>query len=129
MLTVDYYGQQLVPVSPETLFSLLLSGEELATLLGRTIVLQPWEFGRLSIEDEEIQGEFRLIDPPNTIQARLVRKNAPDTGVEWRVQAVEGGCLLELRQRGLLGEEGGYWVAWWEDHYLPAIRYWAALRA
>lgn len=116
------------PVCPERLFDELLDGEKHSALTGGLARISARNGEAFSAWDGYISGRNMELDRPNRIvqawRTTDFPEDAPDSCVEWRLAAADGGTDLTLVHTNLPDSSAAdYRQGWMEFYFTPMQEY------
>ncbi len=115
-----------VPADPQTLFDAFLDAAAHAAMTGSEAT--NGEDGRFSAWGGYITGRTVETHPPHRIVQRWrtsqFPEHAPDSSLEIRFTAVDGGTELAFVHSNIPAGQGASYEQGWVDHYLEPMRAW-----
>jgi len=115
-----------VPADPQTLFDAFLDAAAHAAMTGSGATSE--EDGRFSAWGGYITGRTIETDAPHRIvqqwRTSQFPENAPDSRLEIRFSAVDGGSEVTFAHSNIPAGQGVSYEQGWVDHYLEPMRAW-----
>lgn len=115
----------VVPVSPSDLFEAWLNGEAHADMTGAEASSDPRVGGRFTAWGGYIEGTTLELEPPRRIvqawRTSAFPADAPDSRLEMRFEAAEGGTRLTFVHTHIPDGQGADYQQGWVDHYLTPM--------
>lgn len=116
------------PIPPERLYNAWLDGDGHGDMTGAGASSDPKVGGRFTAWDGYISGtHMGLVPHHRIVQAWRTLEfddGAPDSRLEVRIDAVQGGSRITLLHTELPTGQGPSYRQGWKDHYFAPMRAW-----
>jgi uncharacterized protein YndB with AHSA1/START domain len=118
----------LLSASPEQLYRAWLDGEQHGAFTGAKAEVDARVGGKFTAWDGYLWGHTLELEPDKRIvqswRTAEFAEDAPDSQIEVRFEAVEGGTKLALRHTGLQPGDGEkYEQGWQASYFAPMLEY------
>jgi activator of HSP90 ATPase len=118
----------VLPAAPEQIYRAWLSSQAHSDFTGSPAEIDPRLGGQISAWDGYIQGTILALEPFRRIlqawRTSDFPEGAPDSMLELRLEAVEGGTQLTLIQMEIPDGQGeDYRQGWTEYYFQPMLDY------
>jgi activator of HSP90 ATPase len=125
-MTESIEVSEVFPVAQRELYLAWLDGKKHTAFTGGEAVIDATVGGRFTAWDGYIEGRIEQLEPPERVlqswRTTDFPSGSPDSVLEIRIEAVEGGSKLTLLHTNIPQGQGQSYRQGWIDHYFVPMR-------